>query len=147
MNKLRLFLVAFLGVGLLTVAGTSQNAYAEDIQGNLCSGAELSLSGSDKCNPSQCQSNNGKGDTVSCQKKVNHMVGTVINILSMAVGIVAVIMIIYGGFRYVTSGGDSNQLGTAKNTIIYAIVGLVIVGLAQFIVKFVLGKATNSSTV
>ena len=54
--------------------------------------------------------------------------------------IAAVIMIIWGGFRYVTSGGDSNKVSSAKNTIIYAVIGLIIVALAQFIVKFVLDK-------
>jgi len=62
----------------------------------------------------------------------------IVNILSIVVGVVAVIMIIYGGFRYITSGGESGSVSGAKNTLIYAIVGLVIVALAQFIVHFVL---------
>ncbi len=49
-------------------------------------------------------------------------------------------MIVYGGFRYVTSGGDSSKVGDAKKTILYALIGLVIVALAQVIVKFVLSK-------
>ena len=52
-------------------------------------------------------------------------------------------MIIYGGFRYITSGGDSGKVTGAKNTIIYAVIGLVIVVLAQVIVKFILDKATT----
>lgn len=62
----------------------------------------------------------------------------IVNLLSVIVGIVAVIMIIVGGFRYITSGGESGNVSGAKNTLIYAIVGLVIVALAQFIVHFVL---------
>jgi hypothetical protein len=54
-------------------------------------------------------------------------------------------MIIIGGLKYITSSGDSNNITSAKNTILYAIIGLVVVALAQFIVKFVLGKATNNS--
>ena len=53
-------------------------------------------------------------------------------------------MIIYGGMRYITSGGDSGKITSAKNTIIYALIGLVVVALAQFIVKFVLNKVTSS---
>jgi hypothetical protein len=49
-------------------------------------------------------------------------------------------MIIIGGFRYITAGGDSNNVSAAKNTIIYAIIGLVIVAFAQIIVQFVLNK-------
>jgi hypothetical protein len=65
---------------------------------------------------------------------------TIVNILSTIVGIAAVIMIVVGGFRYVTSGGDSGNISSAKNTIIYAIVGLIIVALAQAIVRFILGE-------
>jgi hypothetical protein len=71
---------------------------------------------------------------------IDSALGNVINLLSLVVGIVAVIMIIIGGFRYITSGGDSNGISSAKNTILYAIVGLVIAVLAQIIVRFVLAK-------
>jgi len=64
----------------------------------------------------------------------------VVNVFSFIVGAVAVIMIIYGGFRYVTSGGESGAVGNAKNTLVYAIVGLVIVALAQLIVHYVLAQ-------
>lgn len=69
-----------------------------------------------------------------------------VNIFSLVVGVVAVIMIIYGGFRYITSGGDSGRVGSAKNSLIYAIVGLIIVALAQLIVKFVLNQSSSITT-
>jgi hypothetical protein len=75
---------------------------------------------------------------------INTIIKTVINIFSWIVGIVAVIMIIVGGFRYVTAGGDSNNVSSAKNTIIYAIIGLIIVAMAQFIVQFVLNKVNTA---
>lgn len=62
----------------------------------------------------------------------------IINIFSIVVGVIAVIMIIIGGLKYITSGGDSNSVSSAKNTIIYAIVGLIVVAFAQVIVLFVL---------
>jgi hypothetical protein len=52
-------------------------------------------------------------------------------------------MIIIGGFRYITSGGKQESVTSAKNTILYAIIGLVIVALAQIIVRFVLSNSTN----
>lgn len=67
-----------------------------------------------------------------------------VNIISLVVGIVAVIMIIVGGFKYITSSGDSGKVGSAKNTILYAIIGLVVVALAQVIVKFVLNKLNDN---
>jgi cytochrome bd-type quinol oxidase subunit 2 len=74
-------------------------------------------------------------------KSINDTISNVINILSSLVGVVAVVMLIVGGFRYITSGGDSNRVASAKNTIIYALIGVVIVALAQIIVQFVLNKA------
>jgi hypothetical protein len=49
-------------------------------------------------------------------------------------------MIIIGGLKYVTSNGDSNSISSAKNTIIYALIGIVVVAIAQSVVRFVLGK-------
>ena len=59
------------------------------------------------------------------------------------VGIIGVIMIIVGGFRYITSGGNDQNVASAKNTILYAIIGLVIVALAQLIVKYVLNRVVT----
>ena len=84
----------------------------------------------------------GATNCIDGSLKIPGIIKTVINLLSFIVGIAAVIMIIFGGLKYVTSGGDSNNTASAKNTIIYAIVGLVIVILAQTIVKFVLAKAS-----
>ena len=75
--------------------------------------------------------------------RVSDLLRKVINIFSWIVGVIAVIMIIVGGLKYITSGGDSSNVSSAKNTILYALVGLVIVALAQFIVRFVLGQATT----
>jgi large-conductance mechanosensitive channel len=75
---------------------------------------------------------------------LNNIIATVVNILSVVVGIVAVIMIIVGGFNFITAAGDSSKVSTAKNTIIYAVVGLVIVALAQFIVQFVIDNTETT---
>lgn len=74
---------------------------------------------------------------------ISNLITTAINIMSVVVGIAAVIMIMVGGFKYVTSGGESSKTSSAKNTIVYAVIGLVIVAFAQFIVKFVINTATN----
>ena len=59
------------------------------------------------------------------------------NIILFIMGAVAVIMIIIGGFRYVTAGGDSGSVTAAKNTILYAVIGLIVALLAYAIVNFV----------
>ena len=60
------------------------------------------------------------------------------NTILYAVGIIAVIMLIWGGVRYIISGGDSKKVTDAKNTILYAILGLVVALLSYAIVNFVL---------
>lgn len=73
-------------------------------------------------------------------KSINHAIAAAVNILSLVAGVAAVIMLIIGGLRFITSSGDTGNVATAKNTIIYALVGLVVVAIAQFIVHFVLAK-------
>ncbi|MDL2341580.1 MAG: hypothetical protein QFB87_00690 [Patescibacteria group bacterium] len=74
---------------------------------------------------------------------VNKSVRAVITILSIVVGVAAVIMIIIAGLKYVTSGGDSNGISSAKNTLIYALVGLFVAASAQLIVRYVLANAVK----
>lgn len=66
------------------------------------------------------------------------VITSVTNILLFAAGAIAVIMVIWGGLRYVISGGNSSAVTAAKNTIMYALIGLVIAFLAFAIVNFVL---------
>ena len=80
-------------------------------------------------------------DTTSGANLTN-LIKKIINIFSVIIGVIAVIMIIVGGLKYITSGGESSNVSGAKNTIIYAIVGLIIVALAQFIVHFVLANTS-----
>ncbi|TWP18755.1 hypothetical protein EUA71_01480, partial [TM7 phylum sp. oral taxon 352] len=68
-----------------------------------------------------------------------------VNIFLFAVGALSVIMLIWGGIRYTTSAGDSNKVTAAKNTVLYAIVGLVVAILAYAIVNMVIGKITSGS--
>ena len=62
------------------------------------------------------------------------------------VGIISVIMLIWGGLRYVISGGDSKKVTDAKNTILYAIIGLIIAVLSYAIVNFVLNSLGSDSS-
>ncbi len=62
---------------------------------------------------------------------------TVVNVMLFLIGAIAVIMIIVGGLRYVLSGGDASNVTAAKNTILYAIVGVIVALLAYAVVNFV----------
>ena len=63
---------------------------------------------------------------------------TISDILLFVLGAIAVIVIIIGGIRYATSGGDSGQVKSAKDTILYAVIGLVVAILAYAIVRFII---------
>lgn len=66
------------------------------------------------------------------------------NTILYIVGVVAVIMLIIGGIRYVVSGGDSKKVTDAKNTVLYAIIGLVVAVFAYAIVNFVIASLPSS---
>ena len=62
------------------------------------------------------------------------------NILLFVIGALSVIMLIIGGLRYVISGGNATAVTAAKNTILYAIVGLIIAFLAYAAIGFVINS-------
>lgn len=68
------------------------------------------------------------------------VINTVFTWLVRIIGLTSVIMIIIGGFRYITSSGDSVGLKNAKNTIIYALVGLMVTVFAGIILRFVVNR-------
>lgn len=70
---------------------------------------------------------------------------TIVNILLMIVGVVAAVMLIIGGVRYIISAGDEDKTAEAKNTILYALVGLIVIGLSAVIVNFVLGAVSGNT--
>jgi len=124
--------LAALAVLAVPAAALAQPAPPPNIHNNLCQGSNLNVTIN---NNGSC----GTADESNFQSTLAHIV----NILSVIIGVVAVIMIIFGGFKYITSGGASEKVTSAKNTILYAIIGLIIVALAQLIVHFVL-NATPS---
>jgi hypothetical protein len=83
------------------------------------------------------------GDTTNSlvcqdQKSVPEIIKTVVNTILYILGALAVIMVIYSGFMYITSGGDANNVTKAKNTLMYSVIGLVVAVLAWSIVNFAL---------
>lgn len=131
MKRLKSLILKAFAVSLLLAPALPATVMAQDIEGSLCDGANLSFDGS------------GPGCDDTAGGSVDDVIANVINIFSVVVGVVSVIMIIVGGFQYITSGGDSSKVGNAKNTILYAIIGLVIVAFAQIIVNFVLTQVAE----
>ncbi len=100
-------------------------------------------------NAQQCDPNSGIAGGVDCANPGDDVpqtlfgegsiFTTIINILLFVIGAISVIMLIVGGIRYTTSAGDSKGVEGAKNTIMYAIIGLVVAFLAFAVVNWVLG--------
>jgi hypothetical protein len=120
---------AMVAPGLLMPVAT----HAATISQNICKGS-TAASGDDDC-----------GNDATIDDGLTKLATTVTTWFTIVVGAISVIMIIYGGFRYITSGGDSGKVGSAKNTIIYAIIGLIVVVLAQVIVNVVIKQSETSS--
>lgn len=83
----------------------------------------------------------GLGGCNTNPNDISNTVKNIVNIFSLIIGIVTVIVVIVAGLRFVTSGGDSGKVAGAKSTLIYAIVGLLIVLMSQSLVRFVLNRA------
>jgi cytochrome bd-type quinol oxidase subunit 2 len=130
--KSKLLIIASALTLLAPVAIPASVAAVANPADNLCSGSNFNID-------TNAGGNCGTTDGTS----INELLRKIVNVISAIVGVVAVIMIVVGGFKYITSGGDSNNVSGAKNTIIYAIIGLVIVALAQLIVHFVLNQSSN----
>lgn len=130
---------SILVLAMLALPGLTMLApvavYAATIQDSICDGVGKAAGDAKGCD----------GATTASADGLYTLAANVVNIFSIIVGIIAVIMIIFGGFKYITSGGDSGNVSGAKNTLIYAIVGLIIVALAQFIVRFVLNTTIDAT--
>lgn len=125
-NKIRVLLTsALMMLGLIALpVATAQVTYAAN-KDDVCAGV-ADIGGGNACN------NPDAGD------RLGNFIKKIINVLLFVIGAVAVIMIIIGGIKYTTSNGDQSQVTSAKNTILYAVVGLVVAVMAFAIVNFVL---------
>jgi hypothetical protein len=135
-----LLVVAFSAAPIAVAAQATNQAPVTDLNStiadNVCRGV-LSAEGTQASAATTVSACKEEGDD-----SFSFVVRRIINIFSIVVGAVSVVMIIIGGFRYIISGGDSSGVSSAKNTILYAIVGLVIVLFAQVIIRFVLTNAS-----
>ena len=119
-----------LGGALVLSPFHATPAYAQNARNQVCEGVG-STSAGNTC---------GTGGTTT----INGVLRAVINVLSAVAGTVAVIMAITAGFKYITSQGDTGQIASAKNTLMYALVGVLVVALSQALVRFVLDRVANN---
>jgi len=121
----KILTVGMLMIGLLGVFAPAVSA-ANGI--NICSGEN----GGDKS--VYCQ-NRGSGET-----QVNGIIKTIVEVLLTAVGAISIIMIVIGGIMFALSSGDAQKAAKARNTVLYAVVGLAVSLFASAIVNFVFNR-------
>ena len=127
MKKILFAIVALMMMGFGTMAMVPERASAARAEDPLCS----TITDTDLRQAAGC------GDTST---EIDSPIRTVINILLYVVGILAVVMIIVSGLKMTMSAGDAGAVQKAKNTLIYSVIGLIIVILAYAIVNFVITK-------
>jgi hypothetical protein len=88
---------------------------------------------------------NATTDNQGSTTSLSSVFKTVVNVLLFVIGAVSVVMLIVGGIRYTLSAGNSSAVTAAKNTIMYAIIGLVIAFLAYAIINWVLGALQGNA--
>ena len=74
------------------------------------------------------------------------LIAQIVKMGLLLVGVIALAFIVYGGFRYITSRGDEREVEEAKNTITYAVIGIIVIGLAYAIISFVVAALGGGST-
>jgi hypothetical protein cdiviTM7_00627 len=121
----KILTVGMLMIGLFGVFAPAVSA-ANGI--NICSGEN----GGDKS--VYCQ-NRGSGET-----QVNGIIKTIVEVLLTAVGAISIIMIVIGGIMFALSSGDAQKAAKARNTVLYAVVGLAVSLFASAIVNFVFNR-------
>lgn len=131
-TKLILFFVILLNLAFLFPSTSYASPYNK-----IC--ASGSLTDARNVNGSTLCSDSPSTDPIAGP---NGIIAKINNIVTTVAGVAAVIMIIISGLLFVTAGGDPKRVETARNTIIFSIVGLVVIVLARFIIEFVVGKIT-----
>jgi hypothetical protein len=122
-------LAVSLGVGVLSATVSAENPNACDGTGKV----------------SGIKEGKNCAKTADQQASLGDVIETITNVLLFIIGAVAVIMIIIGGIKYVISNGDSAQITSAKNTILYAVIGIIVALLAYAIVNFIIVEFVASS--
>lgn len=131
---LRSLIVALLAIAVLCVP---QVALAEDVFQNRnvdCSGRA--------------------SQSAICQSKVdadtnpiagsNGVLARITDIVTIIAGMAALILVIVGGIRFVTSGGDPGNVKSARNTVLYALIGLAVILVSRALILFVIGRFGTS---
>lgn len=128
----KLIILALVLLGSLVFALPPQSLQAQTLFPSCDGDAANSAvcQGKDKPEKPECNSFYGKCGVLT----------KAVSLVAIVTGVVAVVMIIIGGFKFVTASGDPANVKSAKNTILFAIVGLVVAAIGGAIIRFVIGR-------
>lgn len=122
--------LATLAFATSSASATPVHIFA-DAKNDICAGINAAASsGAAGC------------DSKAAGVGVDRIIKFSISMLSLIAGIAAVIMIILAGLKYITSNGEAANITSAKHSLMYAIVGLVVVFISQFLVRYVLNRVS-----
>lgn len=127
LNSAGMLAFAIASVGVISL-GAAVPANAQN-----CDAGELSIQSGANCGQ-------GNGQPANLFDGDDSMFKRITDVMLFIIGAISVIMLIVGGIRYVVSGGDQGAVQSAKNTILYAIVGIIVAILAYAVVNFVTGS-------
>lgn len=130
----RLFLLTLTGLIVLMGVAAPAGVFAFDPFSAVCS--QTNASDSTLC------TDKSQGTTNPLTGK-NGLFRGIAGTIALISGVIAVIIIIIAGLRYITSGGDPAKAKSAKDAIVAAIIGLVIIALADSIISFVIGRVLS----
>lgn len=133
-KKAILILALSIGLSIPVLSTTVSAGLFDGAKGQACDA--VGASKTDSSGNVSCDQGALSGSETTLSTTLTNL----LNLVTAVVGIIAVIMIIISGIRFLTSNGDSGQITSARNTFIYALVGLVLVAFAQIIVKLVLSR-------
>lgn len=128
MKKIFLIFVAIFSLAGLALAPVMPAMAAS--KDDVCEGVGAA-SGSNGCTPTS-----GVSD-------INTVIRTGLRIFQTIVGLIAVIMMVTAGLRFVTSGGDPTKVTSARNTLLYGSIGIIVVALSEVIIQFALNQASS----
>ncbi len=134
MYKKLTILLSALSILIAGIAMTSHTAMAIDVLKGPCSGSASSAA---VCQDYSNQTKSGNPNPIFGPGSI---IDKVVFVLSIIVGVASIVMVIIGGMGMVFSGGDSKKVSEGSKTVIMALVGLVVAGLAQALVAFVLNR-------
>jgi hypothetical protein len=138
-TKIKMFLATLVAsAGLLTGVLAPAAMAAVSTDGSSSTGA-INCGTTGDLTGTGCTSTSGADD------KINKTIKLAIQLFQIIVGLISVFMLISAGLKYITGGGESSAVSGAKNMILYSVIGLVVVALAQVIVSFVLNRVNTTT--